>query len=174
MSVVYERDQKVTLVGETDGEGKIFITGYHKEPSTMSAQTPKVEIGSAGTLTPPFPSGAATNAAGPIAEVPVATEAVPAPDASVPVATEATAAELPVAPEVPVAAEPTTEVPGAPEASIPPPPPVKPPKPAPMGPVSPLFTEEMNQGGRKSRRNKKTGKKQKGGKLRRKSRKQRK
>ena len=163
--VVYERDQKVTLVGETDGGGKIFITGYHKEPSTMSAQTQKVEIGSAGTLTPPFPSGVEPV----VSEVPVAAE----PTADVPIA-EPTA-------EVPVAPEQTADAVPAPDASVPPPPPsegsvppVKPPTPSQMGPLSPLFTEKKNQGGRKSRRNKKTGKKQKGGKLRRKSRKQRK
>ena len=156
--VMYERDKKVTLVGETDSNGNMFITGYHKEPSTMSAQTPKVEIGSANTLTPPFPSGVE----------PV----VNAVDSNT---------EAPIVAEVPVVEELSSEESDA--TSVPPPPPSpspdgvpppKPPKPATMAPVSPLFTEEMQQGGRKSRRNKKTGKKQKGGKLRRKSRKQRK
>lgn len=165
--VVYERDQKVTLVGETDGEGKMFITGYHKEPSTMSAQTPKVDIGSAGTLTPPFPSGVEPV----VSEVPVAAEVPIATDTSaeVPGAVETTA-EAPFTTDTNIVDSNTDAVP-APDASVPPP--TKPPKPDPMAPVSPLFTEEMNQGGRKSRRNKKTGKKQKGGKLRRKSRKQR-
>jgi len=189
--VVYERDKKVTLVGETDSEGKIFITGYRKEDSTMGQETPKIDIGSARNLTSPFPVEQANTevpgAPGPIAEVPVATEAVPAPNDSVSGAEEEPVTEPPSLdlskppPAEQTEAEPNTEVPPPAEGSAPdtattppPPPPVKPPKPAPMGPVSPLFTEKMNQGGRKSRRNKKTGKKQKGGKLRRKSRKQRK
>jgi hypothetical protein len=159
--VVYERDKKVTLVGETDSEGKLFITGYRKEESTMSAETPKVDIGSAGTLTPPFPSGVEPI----VAEVPIATDT----NAEVPVVVEPNA-EVPVATDTNIV-DSNTEVVPAPDASVPPPP--KPPKPETMAPVSPLFTEQMQEGGRKSRRNKKTGKKQKGGKLRRKSRKQR-
>jgi hypothetical protein len=181
--VVYERDKKVTLVGETDSEGKLFITGYRKEDSTMGQETPKVDIGSAGTLTPPFPSGVEPVVAEPTADVPIAE-----PTAEVPVAPEPTAdvpiaeptAEVPVAEDTNIVDSNADAVP-APDASVPPPPPsegsvppLKPPKPATMAPVSPSFTEKMNQGGRKSRRNKKTGKKQKGGKLRRKSRKQRK
>jgi hypothetical protein len=186
--VVYERDKKVTLVGETDSEGKIFITGYRKEDSTMGQETPKIDIGSARNLTSPFPVEQANTEVSPPVEGSAPNDSVPGAEEEEPV-TESTIETPPLdisnlPPVESTESEPTTEV-LPPDAPVTPPaegsatdalptPPPKPPKPASMGQVSPLFTEEMNQGGRKSRRNKKTGKKQKGGKLRRKSRKQRK
>ena len=183
--VVYERDKKVTLVGETDSEGKIFITGYRKEDSTMGQETPKIDIGSARNLTSPFPVEQANTEVSPPVEGSAPNDSVPGAEEEEPV-TESTIETPPLdisnlPPVESTESVPTTEVllPDAPvtppDAPVTPPaegsapdapptPPPKPPKPAPTG----------QEGGRKSRRNKKTGKKQKGGKLRRKSRKQRK
>jgi hypothetical protein len=168
----FEKNKKIVLVGETDDAGNLFITKYNKEDRSGNVEGPKVDIKSASALVSPFPNNMPSVSSTPeepsIIPPPPMVSSTPEEPSTIPPPPMVSST-----PEQPSTIPPPPMVSSTPEqpSTIPPP---KPPKPATMSPVDPLFTKEMQEGGRKYRGNKKTGKKQKGGKLRRKSRKYRK